>query len=196
MRLVKKYNEGINMNKILLIEPGLNDYWYEQKVLSDPDTMDYNAGYDVTYYGYHYDTGCIDFPEERWKQDYENRKNNKHRFFALIKDLDINNYVGYVNYHYNLDDNKYWCGIVIENKYRSKGYAKKALALLCEHAFNNDIDSLYDNFEKNRIKALKVFQGVGFKVIEKTKWLKFGKEVDGIIVGIKKEDFKKETLKF
>lgn len=41
--------------------PRLEDLWYEEKLQSDPDTMSYNAGYDVSYYRNHYDTGCIDF---------------------------------------------------------------------------------------------------------------------------------------
>ena len=53
------------MTNIELYIPKLEDYWYEAKLQSDPDTMNYNAGYDVSYYGYHYDTGCIDFPK-RW----------------------------------------------------------------------------------------------------------------------------------
>ena len=39
---------------ISLYIPTLEDYWYEQKVQSDPLSMDYNAGYDVSYFGYHY----------------------------------------------------------------------------------------------------------------------------------------------
>ena len=81
--------------------------------------MDYNAGYDVSYYGYHYDTGCIDFPEERWKETYEKRI-RENRYFAYIKDNDINEYVSYVNYHYNKNDNRYEYGIVIEFKYGEK----------------------------------------------------------------------------
>ena len=53
------------MKNIELYIPKLEDYWYEEKLESDPLTMSYNAGYDVSYYGYHYDTGCIDFPEGR-----------------------------------------------------------------------------------------------------------------------------------
>lgn len=68
--------------------------------------MDYNAGYDVSYYCYYYDTGYIDFPEERWKEAYEKRI-LENRYFAYIKDNDINEYVGYVNYHYNKNDNRY-----------------------------------------------------------------------------------------
>ena len=109
------------MKNITLYVTLLEDYWYEQKIQADPLSMDYNAGYDVSYYGYNYDTGCIDFPEERWKEIYD-RRIRENRYFAYIKDNDIDDYVGYVNYHYNKNDNRYECGIVIESKYRGKGY--------------------------------------------------------------------------
>ena len=51
--------------------PKLQDYCYEEKIHKDPNTMSYNAGYDVSYYGYHYDTGCIDFPRDKWKQKFD-----------------------------------------------------------------------------------------------------------------------------
>ena len=62
------------MKNITLYVPSLDDYWYEQRVQSNPLSMNYNAGYDVSYYGYHYDTGCIDFPKEKWKESFERRK--------------------------------------------------------------------------------------------------------------------------
>ena len=54
----------------------LKDYWYEENLLSDKDTMNYNAGYDVNYSGYHYETGCIDFKEETWQEKYNKRKDD------------------------------------------------------------------------------------------------------------------------
>lgn len=44
------------MRNIELIVPKIEEYYYEQKLNEDPNTMDYNAGYDVSYYDYHYDT--------------------------------------------------------------------------------------------------------------------------------------------
>lgn len=166
-----------------LYVPFLEDYWYEQKIQADPLSMDYNAGYDVSYYGYHYDTGCIDFPEERWKETYEKRI-RENRYFAYIKDNDINEYVGYVNYHYNKNDNRYECGIVIESKYRGKGYSKIALQLLCNTARSNGIKELYDNFEIDRQNTLNVFKSVGFKIVEEQSWKKFNKVVKGVLVKI------------
>ena len=171
------------MKNITLYVPNIEDYWYEQKIQSDPLSMSYNAGYDVSYYGYHYDTGCIDFPKEKWNESFEKRE-NENRYFAYIKDNDINEYVGYVNYHYNKNSNRYECGIVIEYKYRGKGYSKKALKLLCDTARNNGIKELYDNFELDRNNILNVFMSVGFKIVEEQSWKKFNKEVKGVLVKI------------
>lgn len=160
--------------------PKLEDYWYEQKIQNDKDTMSYNAGYDVSYSGYHYDTGCIDFPKEKWLEIY-NKRINENRFFAYLKDTNTNEFVGYVNYQYNKDDNRYECGIVIEANKRGKGYAKEGLKLLCEHAKKNGIKSLYDNFEKDRL-GIEIFEQLGFKIYEETTWNKFGNIVNGIVV--------------
>lgn len=172
------------MKNICLYIPKLEDYWYEEKIESDKETMNYNAGYDVNYYGYHYDSGCIDFPKEKWKETYDKRI-NENKYFAYIKDLDINEFIGYVNYQYNKNDNRYECGILIESKYRGKGYSKSALKLLCESAKTNGIKELYDNFETDRKNTLKIFQSVGFEIVEKCTWKKFNKDVEGVIVKIK-----------
>ncbi|MDD3340847.1 MAG: GNAT family protein [Bacilli bacterium] len=176
------------MKKLELIEPELNEYGYEKKLLEDPITMHYNAGYEVSYDGYNYETGCILFPEIRWERDYIRRKNSN-RFFSYIKDISINKYVGYVNYQYNEAEQKYECGIVIEGEHRGKGYAREALKLLCSAAFQNGVHTLYDNFEKDRGNTLQLFQSIGFKVEKEMQWKKFDQMVDGVIVSLKKEDF-------
>lgn len=169
------------MRKISLYIPTLDDYWYEQKVKSDPSSMSYNAGYDVTYDGYHEDTGCIDFPKERWLDTYLKRI-NENRYLAYIKDRDIDAFVGYVNYQYNKNEDRYECGILIESKYRGMGYAQSALSLLCETAKNNGVKALYDNFEVDRGHTLKLFQAVGFEIVEEQRWKKFKQEVKGVLV--------------
>lgn len=169
--------------KITLIEPNVEDYWYEQKIQSDCSTMHYNAGYDVQYFGYHYDTGCIDFPKENWQKTYNKRKKSND-FFAYIKDEETNTFIGYCNYHYNSNDKRYECGILIENKYRGKGYSKVALRLICDKAKEKGIRELYDSFEIDRSNTLKVFESVGFYIVQKQKWKKFNKNVDGVLVKI------------
>ena len=172
------------MNNISLYVPKLEDYWYEAKIQSDPLSMNYNSGYDVSYYGYHYDTGCIDFPKEKWEESFNKRK-NEDKYFAYIKDNDINEFVGYVNYHYSKNNNRYECGIVIDSQYRGNGYSKDALKLLCETAKNNGVKELYDNFELDRGNTLSIFKEVGFKIVEEQTWKKFGKDVNGVLVRIK-----------
>lgn len=171
------------MENIVLYVPELEDYWFEELMESDPDTMEYNAGYDVSYYGYHYDTGCIDFPKDRWIITYEKRI-KENRYFAYIKDTQLDEYVGYVNYQYIKDEDRYDCGVVVYSKFRGKGYAKAGLQLLCEQAKKNGIKELYDNFEIDRGHTLSLFESVGFKVIEEQTWKKFGKEVKGVLVKI------------
>lgn len=174
--------EGVNME---LIVPKLEEYDYEQYLESDPDTMSYNAGYDVTYSGYHYDTGCIDFPESKWKETYQKRI-DENKYFAYIKVDD--KYVGYVNYQYNKTDDRYECGVLIEAKYRGLGYSKEALKLLIKEAYKNNVEYLYDTFEKDRGNTLDLFLSVGFVIVEKKRWKKFGKDVDGVVVRIKTGD--------
>ena len=171
------------MKNISLYIPKLEDYWYEEKLLSDPITMSYNAGYDVSYFGYHYDTGCIDFPKYKWKEKYEKRI-NENMFFAYIKDNDINCFIGYVNYQYNKNDNRYDCGIVIESKYRGKGHSIESLKLLCDVARNNGIKELYDNFEIDRNNTLYVFKQVGFEIVEEQIIKKFNQDIKSVLVKI------------
>ena len=172
------------MKNIELIKPSLKQYYYEAKLQSDPKTMSYNAGYDVSYFGYHYNTGCIDFPKEKWRDTY-NKRINENKYFAYIKDCTINRYVGYVNYQYNKNDDIYECGVLIESKYRGKGYSKDALRLLVKEANKNGVDYLYDTFEKDRENTLKTFLDVGFEVYKESTWKKFNKSVNGVIVRIK-----------
>ena len=167
---------------LTLVLPELKDYWYEKKLNEDPASMNYNAGYDVSYSGYHYATGTIDFPEENFEKTYNKRK-KENKFFAYLKDTKTNEFIGYVNYQFDSSENYYDCGILIEASKRGKGYSKEGLKLLCEAAKKNGIKELYDSFEKDRYHA-KVFEDVGFKVIKETTWKKFGKDVEGVIVKI------------
>ena len=173
------------MNKTIvsLYIPKLDDYWYQEKIQADALTMSYNAGYDVTYFGYHYDTGCIDFPKDKWEDVYNTRISEK-KYFTYIKDEIINEFVGYVYYHYDKNNKRYECGVLIEYKYRGMGYAKKALELLCEEARGNGIKSLYDNFEIDRGNTLKLFESVGFEIVDNLVWKKFKKNVNGVLVKI------------
>ena len=77
------------MDELALYVPKLDELWFYRKMMSDPETMSYNANWDVDYKGYHKDTGCIDFPESEWAEWYDYWINSEpERFFAYIKRLD------------------------------------------------------------------------------------------------------------
>ena len=169
------------MNHIILYQPDLEDYWYEEKLLSDPLTMNYNAGYEVSYEGYHYDTGCIDFPKEKWEEKYQKREKEKQVFFYIF-DRTIQEFVGTV--YYLKEKKHYECGILIESQHRGKGYSKEALTLLMEDARDNGIKELYDSFEIDRENVVSLFTDLGFEIVEKKKWKKFDQMVEGVTVKI------------
>lgn len=167
------------MKNLELIIPKMEEYEYERKLKKNKKTMEFNAGYNVNYEGYHYDTGCIDFPKRKWLETYNKRKQN---YLAYIKDNNINKYIGYVGYYKN--KNIYELDIVIENKYRKKGYSKDALRLLIKKAYENGIEYLYDSFEKERVYALKTFLDLGFEICKEIKIEKFNKIIDGVTLKI------------
>lgn len=132
---------------------------------------------------YRNDNGEI-VSKEKWEETY-NKRISDNKYFAYIKDNDLNEFVGYVNYHYNKNDKRYECGILIDSQHRGKGYSKDALKLLCDEAKANGVIELYDNFEIDRYNTLSVFEQVGFEVVEEQTWKKFGKDVKGVLVKIK-----------
>ena len=70
------------MKNIMLVIPKKNEYSYKEKLESDAKTMSYNAGYEVTYNGYNYNTGCIKFNKDNWNSLLNNEK-----IFCLYKRL-------------------------------------------------------------------------------------------------------------
>ncbi len=165
---------------IELVKPiNEEDFAYKAKVMSDPLSMSYNAGYQTNGKNrYDYETGVIEYPKERWGLEYLKNHSKKY-YFAYIKDNDINEYVGYCCYY--LDNNEYQCGIVVEYKYRHQGYGYQGLKLLIEKAQRDGIDKLYDCFEEDR-GCLAMFESLGFEISERVIWKKFDKEVNGVIV--------------
>ena len=175
------------MEMLCLKKPNKEELEYRKHLLEDPNTMNYNAGFEVSYDGYNYDDGTISFPEERWDDWYD--KQDDKSFYAYVVRNEDNTYVGSVNYHYDKTNNRYDVGVIIEGKYRNLGYSKKALSLLCKHAFDNGINKLYDNFECSRKKANKIFFDLGFKVVKEEKYIRFKKEVDGYLICLERSDF-------
>ena len=173
------------MKNIELHKPNLNELWFRQECISDPKTMKYNAGYDVSYEGYNRDTGCIDFPKEKWNDWIKNKLNNPNFFYAYILDNDLNQFVGYVNFNKDVKTQKATMGIVIKNDYQGEGYMRPAMNKLIEKAKEYGVVSLTDAVPENRINALKVFYDLGFVKVDEFKTKKF--ESEEIVAIIEKE---------
>lgn len=168
------------MKQVILVKPSFEDLWFRKECMEDPETMSYNAGYDVSYFGYHYDTGCIDFPKERWKAWYEKSMNNPEIFYAYIKDVETNTFVGYINFHKTGD--YYSMGVLVNSKFRGQGYMRPALRELFKEAKKRKIDALYDSVPFSRKNALKVFLDEGFEIVETAISTKFGKDDEVAII--------------
>ena len=163
------------MKNVKLHVPTVEDLWYREKCMSDPETMAYNAGYDVTYDGYHYDTGCIDFPKENHSTWFNNRMKNPNFFYAYIEDVDSREWVGYVNFNKDPETNKATMGIVIESVHQGKGYMRPTMKELIAMAEKKGVFALTDTVPETRKGALKVFYDLGFVKVGEENGFKFSK---------------------
>jgi hypothetical protein len=154
------------MDNIYLHIPIYEELSYRQNLLSQPETMSYNANYDIIYEGYHKDTGCIDFPKSKWRKWFSYWIDNKPQcFYAYIVRKTDDKFIGEVNFRYNKEKDWYEMGIVIESTYRGKGYSQEALRKLLVIAFiNYNAKAVYNSFEKEREFAYKLHLNAGFKL--------------------------------
>ena len=140
---------------IYLKVPTIEELHYRQEWMKNPKTMSYNAGYDKV-------TGTITKTNEEminWYNNWINKEPDK--YFAYIYDDNISEPIGEVYYY--LDNSIHNMGIVIQDKFRGKGYSYKALLELEKVAFEkNNISELSDIIPLDRISAIKTFERAGF----------------------------------
>ncbi len=155
------------MENLELYIPKLDELWFYQQMMADSETMSYNANWDVSYDGYHRDTGCIDFPKSQWADWYEHWVGHEpERFYAYIKRCSDGAWIGDVNFHYTSDKDWWDMGIVIYAPYRNKGYSTPALKLLLDRAFRVcGISRIHNDFEvaRNEISAWQCHLNAGFR---------------------------------
>ncbi len=162
------------MRDVELYCPSLEELFFRQQLLNDSKTMEYNAGYNVDYYGYNYNSGQIDFPKTKWEEWYNKHINNTSFFYAYIKDVALDKFVGEVNFSKNGDFAS--MGIVIKYEFRGKGYMRPTLDKLILKAREMGVKFLTDTIPYTRENALRVFYDYGFKVKEDEILKKFNKE--------------------
>lgn len=161
---VAGYEGNFMKESLYLHVPAYEELWYRQKLMQDPDTMSYNKGYELNFDHYDKATGCIAFPEEEWEDWYNYYIGQEsQRFYAyIVRDSD-GEFIGEVNAHRNADAGWYEMGIVLEAKYRGKGYAVTALWLLLKYVFETmGAKAVHNEFEEERSAAVKTHLSVGF----------------------------------
>ena len=146
------------LNNLQLYIPQIEDGWFYVKMMSDPETMSYNAPWFPP-------DGCIPEAESEWVELYGSWIGREsERFYAFLQRKCDGAFVGDVNYHYNPEKN--WCdmGIVIYAPERGKGYGKQGLRLLLDRAFKvGGVSRLHNDFETTREAGYRIHKAVGFR---------------------------------
>lgn len=148
------------MKELELYVPTPGDGWFYEKMMSDPETMAYNAPWFPP-------DGCIPNPQEEWKRlssDWIGAE--PERFYAYLRRTSDGAFVGDVNFHYTPERDWWDMGVVIYAPERGKGYGKQGLRLLAEHAFSHGVIKLHNEFETTRGAAYRIHRDVGFRVAE------------------------------
>ena len=137
---------------ISLYTPSLEDLWFKQKMMADPETMSYNHAWG----------GTIPFPKEEWHgwYDFWIVNHEGKRYYRYLKD-NTGRFIGEIAYHYDSERSLYVADVIVYAPYRGKGYGGIGLNLLCSAAKKNGVDVLYDDIAIDN-PAITMFLKHGF----------------------------------
>ena len=143
-------------NKISAVsfyKPRIEDLWFRQAMLADPDTMSYNAAWG----------GTIPFPREDWQDWYDAWTGDPGvRFYRYIATGTSRSFVGEAAWHYDDDLGLYLADVIISARCRRQGFGTAGLQLLCEAARKAGIPALYDNIAADN-PGIGLFLRCGFR---------------------------------
>ncbi len=141
------------MNLIYIV-PKKEDLGYRRQLVEDPKTMEYNKG-------------IVPFPKEKWDAWFDKwiGKKDPNYYYAYIFDKDIESYVGEIAYRKEPDMNVVTLNIIIDYKYRGKGYGKEGLKGLVTTAFKNGWPEVRDLIAGDNFGSHKLFSDFGFKIV-------------------------------
>lgn len=134
-------------------EPRFKDLWFRQELLSDEATMSYNHAWG----------GTVAFPESRWSEWYDHWviHHDHKRFYRYLMNGESGEWIGEIAYHFDSDRNIWLADIIIDSRYRGRGYGMQGLRLLCKAAAENGIAVLYDDMAIDN-PAVSLFLKNGF----------------------------------
>lgn len=153
--------------KIRLRKPRLKELFYRQTLLSQAETMAHRKNMNIESKYYHPETGCIDFPEEKWEAWYEEYSEPyTNLYYAYIVKGD-NEFIGEASFYKSSDGNAYDMSILVEAKHRKQGYAQETLFHLLELAFETyKVNKIQFELNNGSRSAIKLCENAAFKVRE------------------------------
>ena len=121
---------------IVPYKPSLDDLWFRQIMLADPETMSYNHAWG----------GTIPFPEQEWKgwYDFWITNHGNRRFYRYLKNP-ADRFVGEIACHFDERRGIFLADVIIYAPCRGIGYGGRGLDLLCDAAKKNGVPALYDD---------------------------------------------------
>ena len=138
---------------IVFYKPKLDDLWFRERFLSDPETMSYNHAWG----------GTVPFPESEWAEWYDHWliRHESRRFYRYLMESETGQFVGEAAYHYDNDRGIWLADVIVASEYRGRGYGTEGLRLLCRAAAASGIDVLRDDIAIDN-PAIGMFLGLGF----------------------------------
>ena len=136
-------------------QPTLDELWFRESLMADPETMSYNNAWG----------GTIPFPREKWESWYQYWIGNPEgkRFYRYLLDEETGEFVGEIAWHLDEKRNIHICDVIILARYRNRGYGSEGIRLLCEAAKESGIPVLYDNIAADN-PSWKLFLKNGFEI--------------------------------
>lgn len=149
--------------KIKLHTPTLEELSFRQDLLKQEDTMSHHKNRDIASRYYYPETGCIDFPREKWAawyKDYTECKENL--YYSFIQNED-GVFIGEVSFYKSSDGSIYDMNILIEAKHRQKGYGQEALYQVLSKAFGKfEVNEIFIEIFNDNLAAVRLLENAGF----------------------------------
>ena len=147
-----------------LYKPAFQELSYRQKILSDPATMAYNEPWG----------GTIDFSPDRWEAWSQRwlRSDEKTFFYRYLR-LRDGTFVGEAAWRCDQNDDCPTLSILIEDRFRRRGYGREALRLLLSAAKDAGFLEVCDHIAHHS-PAIDLFLQEGF--------VKTKEDADGVLL--------------
>ena len=137
----------------MFYKPQLEEMWFREALLADPETMSYNRAWG----------GTIPFPRERWENWYDEWvKNQNGCFYRYVSTGRSRAFVGEAAWHLDEERKIYLADIIIMARYRGRGYGRMGLELLCDEARKAGIREMYDDIALDN-PGIELFRQLGFR---------------------------------